>query len=196
MPHSLRFSVAAFASRRATAAAQAPRAAERWHRLACAVAPVLVPSHRLLVELLRAREERWAAQAVAQEAAERFPGDPEAWMLLGDAWQMVYRHEEALGAYEQALAIEERPDAALAAGALYRRAGRFADAAARFARAFAAGAGPDALRQNAEALFQAGDESAADQALTLWATQVPGGPAQLPALRAALHAPRRASMVP
>ena len=39
------------------------------------------------------------------------------------------------------------------------------------------------LRQNAAALYQAGDAAAADQALALWAQQVPGGAAQLAAVR-------------
>ena len=89
-------------------------------------------------------------------------------MLAGEGAELVYRQGEALNAYEQALVIEERADAALAAGALYARAGRHADAAARFARGFAAGGGPDALRQNAEALRRAGDERAADEALALF----------------------------
>jgi tetratricopeptide (TPR) repeat protein len=88
-------------------------------------------------------------------------------MLTGEAAELVFRQAEALTAYEQALAIEERADAALAAGALYARAGRHADAAARFARGYAAGGGPEALRQNAEALRRAGDASAADQAMKL-----------------------------
>ena len=192
MLHSLRQSLASFASRRA-AAAGSPRIAERWHRLACALAPSLVPSHAALAGLLRAREQRWAARTVAQEAAERFPQNPDAWMLLGEAWQHVYRPREALAAFEQALTLEERPDAALAAGMIYRRAGQFPEAAARFARAYAAGGGPDALLQNAEALFHAGDEAAAEQALTLWATQVPQGAERLPALLAELHLARRAS---
>jgi len=39
-------------------------------------------------------------------------------MLLGEALQMVFRQDEALGAFEQALALEERADAAMAAGTL------------------------------------------------------------------------------
>jgi tetratricopeptide (TPR) repeat protein len=104
----------------------------------------------------------------------------------------VYRQQEALAAYEQALVLAERPDAALAAGAIYQRFGQHADAAARFARAYAAGGGPEALRQNAEALFQAGDEAAAEQALTLWAAQVPEGMERLPGIRAEIKAGRRA----
>src|SRR5712692_6608603 len=112
-----------------------------WLRLGCAVAPTFAESHPALVRLRRAIEDRWGAVAAAQEAAQRFPANPDAWMLLGEAWQMVFRQQDALVAYEQVLTIEERPDAALAAGDLYRRAGRHADAAARFARAYAAGGG-------------------------------------------------------
>jgi tetratricopeptide (TPR) repeat protein len=104
-------------------------------------------------------------------------------MLLGEAWLAVYRHQEALTAFEQALALAERPDAALAAGEIYRRSGRYAEAAERFSRAYAAGGGPDALRQNAAALYQAGDAAAADQALALWAQQVPDGASQVATLR-------------
>src|SRR5256885_2405947 len=94
-------------------------------------------------------------------------------MLLGEAWQMVFRQQDALVAYEQVLTLEERPDAALAAGDVYRRAGRHADAAARFARAYAAGGGAEALWLNAQALFQAGDARAAPEAPPLLA---PPGP--------------------
>src|SRR5438445_10544415 len=83
--------------------------------------------------------------------------------------------KEALAAYEQALVLEERADAALAAGELYRRAGQAAEAAARFARAHAAGGGAEALWRNAQALFHAGDERAAEQARTPWSTLVPRG---------------------
>ena len=179
----LRRSLAGFAARHA-ARSVTPGGAARWHRLACALTPSLIPSFRLLTDLLRQRDDRWGARALAQEAAERFPAESETWMLLGEAWLAVYRHQEALTAFEQALSLAERPDAALAAGEIFRRSGRYAEAAERFSRAYAAGGGPDALRQNAAALFQAGDEAAADQALALWAQQVPGGASQLAAVRA------------
>ncbi len=60
------------------------------------------------------------------------------------------------------------------------------DAAARFARAYAAGGGPEALWQNAQSLFAAGDQEVADQALTLWATLVPNGMEKLKEARAQL----------
>lgn len=178
----LRRSLAGFAARRAARSATAGSAA-RWHSLACSVTPSLIPSFRLLTDLLRQRDDRWGARTLAQQAAERFPDESEAWMLLGEAWLAVYRHQEALTAFEQALTLAERPDAALAAGEIYRRSGRYAEAAERFSRAYAAGGGPDALRQNAAALFQAGDEAAADQALSLWAQQVPSSASQLAAMR-------------
>src|SRR2546430_4670221 len=37
---------------------------------------------------------RWGAVAAAQEAAQRFPANPDAWMLLGEAWQMVFRQQD------------------------------------------------------------------------------------------------------
>lgn len=189
---SLRQSVADFAGRRAGATHSA-RASQRWHRLACAVAPTLVPSYRVLVERMRDGDDRWGARSLAQGAAERFPHNPDAWMLLGQAWLGVYRHQEALASFEQALVLEERPDAAIAAGAIYRRSGQFSEAAARFARAYAAGGGPEALLQNAEALYEAGDVRAGEQALMLWAAQIPDGESQATAMRAKLDAARRAS---
>jgi tetratricopeptide (TPR) repeat protein len=114
-------------------------------------------------------------------------------MLLGDAYQMVFRQKEALGAFEQALALEERADAAMAAGKLYGRAGQPAEAAARFARAYAAGGGPEALRENAQALHQAGDEAAAEEALNLWATLVTDGHDRLKEARAALRSREKTS---
>jgi len=89
-------------------------------------------------------------------------------MLAGAGAELVFRQAEALTAYEQALAIEERADAALAAAALYSRAGHHADAAARYARGYAAGAGLEALRQNAESLARAGDTAAAEEAMRLF----------------------------
>src|SRR5205823_3562159 len=72
-----------------------------------------------------------------------------------------------------------------------RRADRHAEASARFARAYAAGCGADALWLNARALFQAGDVKAADEALHLWATQVPDGLERLSDARAELFADKR-----
>src|SRR2546422_550540 len=71
------------------------------------------------------------------------------------------------------------------------RAGRHAEAAARFARAYAAGGGAEALWLNAQALFLAGDLRAADEALHLWATQVPDGLARLSEARAELFPAKR-----
>jgi tetratricopeptide (TPR) repeat protein len=192
MLRSLRSALARFAVRRAAACQRhAPKRADGWLRLGCALAPAFTEPYPALVRLRRAIEDRWGALAAAQEAAERFPENPDAWLLLGEACQMVFRQQEALHAYEEALALEERPDAALAAGDLYRRAGRHADAAARFARAYAAGGGAEALWLNAQELFRAGDVRAADEALHLWATQVPDGLERLSQARAELFAPKR-----
>jgi tetratricopeptide (TPR) repeat protein len=192
MLRSLRSALARFAVRRAAASQrQAPKRADRWLQLGCVLSPAFAEPFPALVRLRRAIEDRWGAFAAAQEAVERFPENPDAWLLLGEACQMVFRQPEALAAYEQALALEERPDAALAAGDLYQRAGRHAEAAARFARAYAAGGGAEALRLNAQALFQAGDVHAADEALHLWATQVPDGLDKLSQARAELFAEKR-----
>src|SRR2546426_5215286 len=102
MLRSLRSALARFAVRRAAACQRdAPKRAELWLRLGCAVAPTFAESHPALVRLRRAIEDRWGAVAAAQEAAQRFPANPDAWMLLGEAWQMVFRQQDALVAYEQ-----------------------------------------------------------------------------------------------
>jgi tetratricopeptide (TPR) repeat protein len=192
MLRSLRSALARFAVRRAAACQrEAPKRADLWLRLGCALTPAFAETYPALVQLRRAIDDRWGAVAAAQEGAQRFPENPDAWMLLGEAWQMAFRQHDALVAYEQVLALEERPDAALAAGDLYRRAGRHAEAAARFARAYAAGGGAEALWLNAQALFQAGDLRAADEALHLWATQVPDGLARLSDARAELFPEKR-----
>jgi tetratricopeptide (TPR) repeat protein len=188
MLRSVRAALARFAVRRAAACQRhAPRRAARWLRLGCWLSPVFAEPFPALVHLLRALEDRLAALAAAQTAVRRFSGNPDAWMLLGEACQMAFRQREALTAYEQAIAIEERPDACMAAGELYLRAGEPSHAAARFARAYAAGGGAAALRANAGALFQAGDVRAADEALSLWATQVPDGLERLAGERAELR---------
>ena len=192
MFRSLRSSLARFAVRRAAACQRfAPKRAAFWLRLACGLTPVFADPYPALVRLRRATEDRWGAVAAARVGTERFPDNPDAWMLLGEAYQMVFRQKDALHAYEQALALEERPDAAVAAGDLYRRAGLLQEAAARFARAYAAGGGAEALWLNAQALFQAGEERAADEALHLWATQVPGGMERLSEARAELRGGKR-----
>src|SRR5437899_11695087 len=101
---------------------------------------------------------------------------------------MVFRQDEALGAFEQALALEERADAAMAAGTLYQRTGRFPEAAARFARAYAAGGGATALWHNAQALYDGGDHGGADEARNLRGAEVPAGHRRLPGARAELRA--------
>jgi len=192
MLRSLRAAFGRFCARRAAACQRdAPRRALAWLRLGATLAPAFADTYPALVHLSRALEDRWGAVEAAREATVRFPDNADAWMLLGEALEMVFRQQEALGAYEQALALEERADAAMAAGALYLRAGRFADASARYARAYAAGGGATALWHNAQALYEAGDHDAADAALDLWATQVEGGHDRLSAARAELRAKGR-----
>jgi predicted Zn-dependent protease len=188
MPLSLRATLERFIMRRAAASHRdAPRRAAWWLRLGCELSTSFGEPFSALVHLRRAQGDRWGALAVAQLATSRFSGNPDAWMLLGEASQMVFRQKEALEAYEEALALEERVDAALAAGELYLRAGRPKEAAARFARAYAAGGGAPALWANARALFQAGDTRAADEALNLWAAEVPNGLERLADARAELR---------
>jgi Flp pilus assembly protein TadD len=108
------------------------------------------------------------ALEVARRAAQRYCDSADAWVLLGEAYLAAFRQQDALVAFEQALSLEERPDAAMAAGDLYARRGDFVNAGARYARAYAAGAGPDALRANARALKATGDYRAAEEAIRLW----------------------------
>jgi len=189
MLRSLRAALGRFCVRRAAAAQRdAPPAALAWLRLGSKLSPAFGDTYPALVHLSRALEDRWGAVAAAREATRRFPDHADAWMLLGEALQMVFRQEDALGAFEQVLVLEERADAAMAAGALYQRSGRFAEAAARYARAYAAGGDAQALWHNAQALYEAGDHEAADEALNLWATQVPDGHSRLSEARAELRA--------
>ncbi|GBD32222.1 hypothetical protein HRbin33_01186 [bacterium HR33] len=143
-------------------------AAERWLRFAAWVAPGFSAVHRDLVAWCRRRDDRLAALEVARRAARRYSGSSDAWMLLGEAYLAAFRPDDALVAFEQALSLEERPDAAMAAGDLYARRGDYVNAGARYARAYAAGAGADALRANARALRAAGDDRAAEEAIALW----------------------------
>lgn len=105
---------------------------------------------------------------LARRWSMRFESSSDAWVALGVACRAAYRTRDALVAYERALQIEERADAAFAAGQLYRLKGDPETAGARFARAYAAGYGPEALRENARALMTSGDGDAADQAKRLW----------------------------
>jgi tetratricopeptide (TPR) repeat protein len=180
--------VARFALRRAEEFRhRAPAVADRWLWLGCGLAPAFGDVHVRRVEWRRERGDRAGALAAGQSAAQRFPGSPDAWMLLAAACLASFRQEEALVAYERAIAIEERADALTAAGELYARAGRHAEAAARFARSHAAGGGPEALLANARALAAAGDAAAAEQALGLWAAQVPDGSRRLEEERSRLR---------
>ena len=144
------------------------RAAERWLRFAAWVAPGFSAVHRDLVAWCRRRDDRLAALEVARRAARRFNGSSDAWMLLGEAYLAAFRPDDALVAFEQALSLEERPDAAMAAGDLYARRGDYVNAGARYARAYAAGGGADALKANAKALRASGDHHAAEEAIALW----------------------------
>src|SRR2546423_14583143 len=96
MLRSLRSALARFAVRRAAACQRdAPKRAELWLRLGCAVAPTFAESHPALVRLRRAIEDRGGAGAPAQEAAPRLPPNPHPRMLLGEAWQRGFRPQEA-----------------------------------------------------------------------------------------------------
>jgi tetratricopeptide (TPR) repeat protein len=155
----------------------------RWLAVAAWLAPSFGDEHRDFIRVLRDGTDRWRAVQRARDLVHRFADSADAWLLLGESYLGVYRQPEALAAFEQALAIEERAEAAFAAGGIYRRLGRHADAAARFARAHAAGWGPDALLENARSLSATGERQAAAAALDLWASLVPGGSERVAELR-------------
>ena len=143
-------------------------AGERWLRRAARLAPEFSFVHRDLVTARRRADDRLGALEIARRIAQRFARSADAWVLLGEAFNGAFRPDEAIVAFERALAIEERADAAMAAGDLYARKGNYATAGARYARAYAVGGGPDALKANAKALRAAGDVAAAQQAQELW----------------------------
>jgi tetratricopeptide (TPR) repeat protein len=163
-----RAALARLASHRASRLGGTTPGARRWLRAACALEPVFGAPHRALLAAEQAAGDPLATMALAGRWATRFETNADAWVALGAACAAAYRTRDALVAYERALQLEERADAAFAAGQLYRRLGDPGTAGARFARAYAAGAGPTALMENARALLAAGDRAAAQQAITLW----------------------------
>jgi Flp pilus assembly protein TadD len=151
-----------------------PGRAELWLRLSAALAPAFGEAHRALIAARQTRGDHHGAVAHATMTAARFDTSSQALIALGQACAAAYRTKEALWAFERALQFEERADAAMAAGKLYRMLGDHATAGARFARAYAAGAGPEALRENARSLRQAGDYLAAKEAIALWEKETGG----------------------
>ncbi len=177
----------AAARRAARREARNPAAAGRWLTLACWLAPRFDFVHRDLCAHYRRQNDRLAALAAARTATRRFDRSADAWVLLGEAHLGAFRPRDALAAFECALTIEERVDAAMAAGELYLRDGDPVNAGARFARAYAAGGGPKALRANAQALATAGDAAAAAEARVMWEQETgrswdtgPDGPVRSP----------------
>lgn len=167
--HGARSRASRWAARRAAAlAVRDGHAAERWLRRAAWLAPGFSLVHRDLVAARRRAGDRLGALEAARAVAERFPRSADALVLLGEAYNGAFRPEDALVAFERALVLEERADAAMAAGELYARKGDYATAGARYARAYAVGGGPDAIKANAKALHAAGDIAAARQAQELW----------------------------
>ena len=161
--------MSSWAARRAARLESAHRdAAERWLRLAAGLAPEFGPAHRELVAARRRADDRLGALAIALRVARRYGDAPGAWILLGEAYVGAFRPDDAIRAYERALHNEERADAAMAEGDQYALKGDPVTAGARYARAYAAGAGPAALKANAKALRAAGDIGAAEEAQALW----------------------------
>jgi tetratricopeptide (TPR) repeat protein len=167
--HGARSRASGWAARRAARlSVRDGAAAERWLRRAAGLAPAFAFVHRELVAARRRADDRLGALEIARGIAKRFDRSADALVLLGEALNGAFRPDEALVAFERALAIEERADAAMAAGELYARKGDYPTAGARYARAYAIGGGPDALKANARALRSAGDVAAARQAQELW----------------------------
>src|SRR5437867_10721405 len=77
MLRALRSALVRFTVRRAAASQRdAPRRADWWLRVGCAVSPAFADCYPALVRLRRAIEDRWGAVAAAQDAADRFPETP------------------------------------------------------------------------------------------------------------------------
>jgi tetratricopeptide (TPR) repeat protein len=156
-----------------------PPLADRLLRWALRLEPQLGAAAPTLVALRRIRGDRLGALDAARTATARFPQAADAWFLLGEACQGAFKMKEAMDAFARALGLTERADAALRIGFLLRRESRHADAAAMFARGFAAGAGPEALYENAASLWHAGDTEQALRALEMWGTHFVDGPARI-----------------
>lgn len=156
-----------------------PPLADRLLALALRLEPEMGEAAAALVALRRARGDRLAAVTAARSATERFPDASDAWFLLGEAQQSAFRMKEAVAAFERSLSLRERADAAGRIGALLRREGRNVEAAGMFARSFAAGGGPEALFENAAALWAAGDRDQALRALEMWGTHFVDGAARV-----------------
>ena len=153
--------------------------ADRLLRWALRLEPRMGDAAPTLVALRRVGDDRLGALDAARAATARFPQAADAWFLLGEAYQGAFKMKEAMDAFARALGLAERADAALRIGLLLRRESRYADAAAMFARAFAAGAGPEALYENAASLWHAGDTEQALRALEMWGTHFADGPARV-----------------
>ena len=108
MLRSMRAALARFAVRRAAACQRhAPHRAALWLRLGCWLSPAFAEPFPALVHLFRALEDRLAALAAAQTAVRRFPGNPDAWMLLGEASQMAFRQREGAVPVNHPLGADE-----------------------------------------------------------------------------------------
>ncbi len=156
-----------------------PPLADRFLLLALRTEPTMGEAAGALVTARRLRGDRLAAVEAARLATVRFPQASDAWVLLGEALEGAFRLKEAADAFARALGLAERADAALRIGLLLRRESRHAEAAGMFARAFAAGAGPEALYENAASLWSAGDTEQALRALEMWGTHFADGPARV-----------------
>src|SRR5947207_12497029 len=97
MLRSLRSALARFAVRRAAASQrEAPRRAELWLRLGCALAPTFAESYPALVRLRRAIGDRWGAGGGAESPAQLLREYRGAGAPVCGLWNMVSREGCAL----------------------------------------------------------------------------------------------------
>jgi Flp pilus assembly protein TadD len=79
--------------------------AEREYRAALAMAPAFAPAYINLAELLRARNDESAAEAILRAGATRLPEDADVQYALGLSLTRSHRAPDALAAFQHAAAL-------------------------------------------------------------------------------------------
>lgn len=79
--------------------------AEREYRAALAMAPAFAPAYINLAELLRARNDEPAAEAILRAGATRLPEDADVQYALGLSLTRSHRAPDALAAFQHAAAL-------------------------------------------------------------------------------------------
>ena len=116
----------------------------------------------LLGVLLRRRGQLGEAQALLEQATQRDPDAPAAWVNLGNLYIELERAADAVACYRRAAAAEPAPERLRLIGVALARDHRHAAARAALAEALAAGAEPSAVQADlARAWFAEGDAEAA-----------------------------------